>query len=130
MSPLSPRPFGRLRIVVCDEDQALVGWIVRTLREDGHAVFQAHDTLAAVQLADALDQIDLLISNTVVEGMDGITLISELRKKLPALPILYLANTGRSPPERERRLPPDVPILREPFTADELKATVRPLLRK
>jgi hypothetical protein len=35
---------------------------------------------------------------------------------------------GRSTLEVEAQLPYDVPILREPFTADELRAAVRPLL--
>ena len=37
---------------------------------------------------------------------------------------IYLANTGRSSPELEAKLPADVPILREPFTAENLRATV------
>jgi hypothetical protein len=40
------------------------------------------------------------------------------------LPIVYLANTGRSTPEMEGRLHPDIPILREPFTAEKLRAAV------
>jgi hypothetical protein len=66
-------------------------------------------------------------------GLDGTLLIHELRSLLPSLPVLYLAylaNSGRSTPEMERRLPPDVPILREPFSADQLLAAVRLLLPK
>jgi hypothetical protein len=48
--------------------------------------------------------------------------------RLPTLAILYLANKRRSSTELEAQLPYDVPILREPFTADELRAAVRPLL--
>jgi hypothetical protein len=58
----------------------------------------------------------------------GLDLILELRDYLPWVAILYLANRGRSTPELERRLPGNVPILSEPFTADELRAAV-PLSR-
>jgi DNA-binding response OmpR family regulator len=130
---LFPRPtsdllHGRRRIVICDEDRRVVSQMIRALREDGHAVFHAYDALSATQLAASLDPVDLLISNTVVEGMDGVELIHLLRREKPALPILYIANDGRSPPGRERRLPPEVPILREPFTDDELRAAVGRLL--
>ena len=84
--------------------------------------------MSAAQLAFALDRCDLLISNTRVDGIPGVDLIRQLRKQVPDLPILYLANVGRSSPELEAQLPPDVPILREPFTADELRAAVRPFL--
>lgn len=60
--------------------------------------------------------------------MDGLDLILELRERLPKLAILYLANKGRSTVEVEAQLPWDVTILHEPFSADELRSAVRPLL--
>jgi DNA-binding response OmpR family regulator len=116
------------RILVADEDQAVVAFVMRTLREDGHAVFHAYDGLSAVQLAFALDQCHLVISNTKVDGTAGTDLIWQLRHQQPTLPILYMANTGRSTPEIESRLPADVPIQREPFTAAELRMCVNALL--
>jgi DNA-binding response OmpR family regulator len=118
--------FDRPRIVVADEDLSIARFVIDTLREDGNAVFHAYDALSAVQLALSLDICHLLISNTRVEGVAGVELIQQLRHRLPSLPILYLANLGRSSPEVEAQLPADVPILREPFTADELLAAVRP----
>jgi hypothetical protein len=53
----------------------------------------------------------------------------QLRERLPTLAILYLANKGRATIELEAQLPYDVPILHEPFTADELRTAVRPLLQ-
>jgi DNA-binding response OmpR family regulator len=61
--------------------------------------------------------------------VDGLDLIHELRECLPTLAILYLANRGRPTVELEAQLPWDVPILREPFSAGELRAAVRPLLQ-
>jgi DNA-binding response OmpR family regulator len=115
-------------IVVADEDRAVVAFIVKTLREDGHAVFHAYDVLAATQLAHALVPCDLVLSNSKVEGADGVELVVQLRKQRPAVPIIYLANDGRSSPEIERQLPADVPILREPFTAARLRAAVNAVL--
>ena len=72
----------------------------------------------------SFESCDLVISNTKVQGADGIELMLYLRKRQPDLPIIYLANVGRSTPEVEAQLPPDVPILREPFTAEKLRGTV------
>jgi CheY-like chemotaxis protein len=118
----------RPRIVIADEDPTVVQFVIQTLRKDGNAVFHAYDALSAVQLAVSLDRCDLLISNTRVEGMPGVELIRQLRRRLPDLPILYVANIGRSTPELEAQLPPGVLILREPFTAEELRVAVRPYL--
>jgi DNA-binding response OmpR family regulator len=104
------------------------GLVIETLLNDGHAVFHAYDGLSATQLALGLKVCDLVISNTRVGGVDGLDLIHELRDRLPTLAILYLANKGRSTIEVEAQLPYGVPILREPFTADDLRTAVRPLL--
>ena len=106
----------------------MVHFVVTTLRQDGHAVFHAYDVLSATQLAIGLEVCDLVISNTRVEGADGVEMIQYLRKRKPELPIIYLANIGRSTPEAEAQLPPDVPILREPFTAENLRGTVHAML--
>lgn len=120
--------FGGRYIVVADEDRDVVRLVIETLLSDGNAVFQAYDGLSAVQLALGLKTCDLVISNTRIGGVAGVDLIGELRSRLPTLAILYLANRGRSTPELERQLPSNVRILREPFTADELRMTVRALL--
>jgi DNA-binding NtrC family response regulator len=127
-TPTSPDLTGRRRIIVADEDPKVVAFIIQTLREDGHAVFHAYDGLAATELVFAVDEVSLVISNTRVSGMPGIRLIYELRTRLPNLPILYIANIDRSTPAIEAKLPRDVPILREPFTAEQLRALVGKLL--
>jgi DNA-binding response OmpR family regulator len=118
----------RPRIVIADEDPEIVQFVVQTLRKDGNAVFPAYDALSAVQLATALDRCDLLMSNTRVEGMPGIELIRELRARMPLLPIMYIANIGRTTAELEAQLPAGMPIIREPFTVEELRDAVRPFL--
>jgi two-component system, cell cycle sensor histidine kinase and response regulator CckA len=115
-------------IIVADEDRAVVAFIIKTLREDGHAVFHAYDVLAATQLVFALDPCDLVLSDTKVEGADGVELVVQLRRKRPNVPIIYLANNGRSTSEIERQLPAGVPILRDPFTAEKLRAMVNEML--
>jgi DNA-binding response OmpR family regulator len=115
-------------IIVADEDRDVVAFIIKTLREDGHAVFHAYDVLAATQLVFALNPCDLVLSNTKVEGADGVELVVQLRLKRPRVPIVYLANGGRSTAEIERQLPADVPILRVPFTAEKLRTVVNAML--
>jgi len=116
-------------IVVADEDRAIANFVIDTLETDGHSVFWAYDGVSAVQIALGLKLCDLLISNSRVGGQAGVDLIIDLRERLPWISILYLANEARSTPDLERRLPADVPILREPFTREGLLSVVRPLLR-
>ena len=116
-------------IVVADEDRAIANFVIDTLETDGHSVFWAYDGVSAVQIALGLKLCDLVISNSRVGGQAGVDLIIDLRERLPWISILYLANEARSSPDLERRLPADVPILRGPFTREDLLSIVRPLLR-
>jgi two-component system, OmpR family, response regulator len=127
-SPISADLLGRHRILVADEDPKIVEFIIQTLRDAGHAVFHAYDGRSAIEMAFAIDKVHLVITNTRVGGVPGIDLIYQLRVRLPNLAILYIANIDRSTPAIEEKLPRDVPILREPFTADELRAKVSALL--
>lgn len=127
---MSARPFGFVGryIVVADEDRSVTNFVIETLLQDGHALFMAYDGLSATHLVLGLKICDLLISNSRVAGLPGVELIRELRQHLPRLPVLYLANENRSSPRIERGLPGNVPILREPFSATELRDRVRQLL--
>jgi DNA-binding response OmpR family regulator len=117
-------------IVVADEDRIIANFVIDTLEADGHSVFWAYDGISAIQLALGLKICDLVISNSRVGGQQGVDLIVDLRERLPWLSILYLANDARSTPGQEQLLPSDVPILREPFSGDDLRGAVRGLLRR
>jgi DNA-binding response OmpR family regulator len=115
-------------IVVADEKPGLLDLMVRTLRSAHHCVFKAYDGQAAYELAVALRDIDLLITNTKMPGLNGPELIRRVRALMPALPILYVRNEGQS--TAPDGLPADVPTLSEPFTPEQLLAAVAPLLQR
>jgi DNA-binding NtrC family response regulator len=127
-SPNAADVASRGRVIVADEDPKIVGFIIETLRQDGFAMFHAYDGLSATELAFAIDNLTMVLTNTRVSGMPGVELVYLLRTRLPDLPILYIANIDRSTPAIESKLPRDVPILREPFTADQLRESVASLL--
>jgi two-component system, cell cycle sensor histidine kinase and response regulator CckA len=128
VSPTASGLHQGAHIVVADEKPALLEMIVRTLRGADHCVFQAYDGTAALELALALRQVDLLITNTRMPGLNGPALIRQVRAKLPNLPILYVQNSEYQQSPVPGGLPPDIPTLREPFTAEHLLDAVRPLL--
>ena len=43
---------------------------------------------------------------------------------MPKLPIIYLASSRLSTPAIEAELPPEIPMLREPYPADEMRSLV------
>ena len=127
MSPPTDFDFHRQGIVVADDDCPATTLIIDTLRLDGHRVTHVHDSqFAAVDLA--LRDCHLFICGAGTGGMHAVHLLSELRDNMPDLPVLCLATALRWTRRLEGLLPTDITMLREPFTAERLRAAVRPLL--
>jgi DNA-binding response OmpR family regulator len=114
------------RIVASDDDPMVLAFVVATLRDAGHCVFAAYDTDSACELALAIDELDLMITNTRLGTDSARELIRAVRRQKPDLPILHL---GEPLPNPDGLLD-DVPNLREPITAEALLAAVGSLLAR
>ena len=127
MSPPTDFDFHRQGIVVADDECPATTLLIDTLRLDGHRVTHVRDSqFAAVDLA--LRDCHLFICGAGTGGMHAVHLISDLRDNMPDLPVLCLATALRWTRRLEGLLPTDITMLREPFTAERLRAAVRPLL--
>ena len=90
------------RILVAEDDEAVRSFVSRALAQRGHAVTAVDDGLQALE---ALDEVgfeagfDLLITDIVMPGLDGIALALKVARDGPNLPILMM--TGYSA-ERQR----------------------------
>ena len=121
MAALSSRPW---RIVVTDDDPALMAFLVTTLRDAGHCVFAAYDGESACELSLLIPELDLLVTNTRWGVVTNRDLIKGVRSKRPELPILHVGDPMPNPDG----LLDDVPALPQPFTADQLLGKVRDLV--
>ena len=127
MVPQSEFDFHRQRVVVADDESPAAAFLVGTLRLDGHRVTHLSDARSAA-FDLALDDCHLFICGSGIGGMRAVNLIADLRDNAPDLPILCVAAALRWTRRLEGMLPADVAILREPLTAEGLRAAVRPLL--
>jgi two-component system chemotaxis response regulator CheY len=78
-------------ILAVDDSYTMRQMLAVTLQNDGHDVIQAENGTAALEMARAR-AFDLVITDVYMPNMDGITLVSELRR-LPGFeetPLLVL----------------------------------------
>ncbi|MEO7987882.1 MAG: hypothetical protein ABI766_15255 [Gemmatimonadales bacterium] len=118
--PASPA-IGAGRVVICDYNALLLS-VTGLLRMKGYQVFQAYDGQAATELCVQMPDISLLVLNTHGTGVDTPTLVRDIRKRSPRLPVLHI---GKAPIPG---MPSDVVDLHESFTAEQLLETVRDLV--
>ena len=86
------------RVLIAEDDMAVREFVRRALAHQGHEVAIAVDGLDALGVLDA-QEFDLLVTDIVMPGMDGIALALKAAKDRPDMAILLM--TGYAA-ERQR----------------------------
>jgi PAS domain S-box-containing protein len=139
--PVSARPEGPLvaepgiepsasapaRVLLVEDEAAVRELLERILVRAGFDVTTAPDALAALRLGGEPGTFDLLVSDVVMPGMNGIELARELQAKDAGLRVLMISGYSE---EAVGKVGPDgIDLLGKPFSADDLILRVRSLLR-
>jgi CheY-like chemotaxis protein len=126
-SPLPDEiPFGHGERVLVVDDDPVCGFAVEKIIESlgYHATrcTQAEEALA--QFSTAPGNYDLVVSDLAMPGMDGATLITELLKIRPELPIVVITGYMESARQRLLEKTPVRTVLRKPVSRDELSRAI------
>lgn len=116
------------KILVAEDDSAVSAFVCRALAHRGHEVVAVPDGLAALDRL-AGEAYDLLLSDIVMPGLDGIALALKASKDHPDLRILLMTGFAA---ERQRAHNLEALIHRviaKPFTLEEICAAVEEELR-
>lgn len=115
------------RILIVDDDPAILEILGAYLRAEGHTVLEARDGPSGqARLAEA----DLAILDWMLPGSTGLELAREQRRAHPDFPILLLTARGEEE-DRVRGLEVGADdYVTKPFSPREVVARVRALLRR
>lgn len=107
------------KILLAEDDRALGAFVLHALERQGHAVKPVADGSAALA-ALAAERFDLLLTDIVMPGIDGIALALKAGKDYPAMKIL-LMTAHASERQRAHNLSALFDrIVMKPFTLDEI----------
>jgi len=92
----SPRPGGRLHILLADDDDDFVNLIAKELSEgQGHTTTVARSGDEAVKLLEtSAGRFDILLLDYDMRGMDGLGVLRWMRSKEVELPVIMLTGAG------------------------------------
>jgi two-component system cell cycle sensor histidine kinase/response regulator CckA len=111
--------------VLLVEDEPMVRSVAeRALTRHGYTVICADNGEDALEVLDRGEEIDLLISDVVMPGMDGPTMVREARKTRPDLKILFMSGYA----EEQLRNSIDIEhvnFLPKPFSVTQLAEAAR-----
>ncbi|MBL8207851.1 MAG: response regulator [Blastocatellia bacterium] len=113
------------KILIADDIEGVRRMLTQTL-EDEHRVFQAHNGLEAVRLAES-ESPDLVILDLDMPVMDGVEAARQIKQKFPYLKIV--AMTGQPNSENARSVKEICDsFLEKPFRVVELRDIVKTVL--
>lgn len=116
-------------ILIVEDDEAIRLGIADALEYAGYGVCESGDGEDGLERACS-GAIDLVLLDILMPKMDGFTMLSELRKAKPALPVIMLTARGEQEDKvKGLRLGADDYVVK-PFGPDELLARVEAVLRR
>ena len=120
-----PRP---LRILVVDDDPAMVGAITALVGTEGHQVITAYDGLTAVRRMRE-DAPDIVLLDLAMPGPDGFAVAGQIRAAGPTPILVVSGESSEAAKVRALGMGAD-DYLTKPFGKGELLARIAALMRR
>lgn len=126
-APAPPPDLTGAGVVLLIEDEAPVrAFAARALRLRGYEVFEAASAEEALTMLDAPDfEVDVIVSDVVMPGMDGPSCVREARKKRPGVRVVFVSGYAEDALKRGMEGLENCLFLPKPFSLNELTAKIK-----
>lgn len=120
---------GAETVLVVDDEPTVRRLVIDTLRSLDYHVLEAENAMAAItQFENANGQIDLLLTDVIMPGMNGRDLAARLLHLYPRLKVLYMSGYTDNIIARQGVLKPGVHFLPKPLVPTALASKIRMIL--
>lgn len=116
------------KILIIDDEPSIINLVSAYLRPEGYEVHTAGDGPAGLKTARSLNP-DLIVLDIMLPGLDGIELLSQLRRESDVYVILLTAKTEETDKIIGLSVGAD-DYLTKPFSPRELVARIKAALRR
>jgi len=117
---------GAGRILLVEDEAPVRAFATRALRLRGYEVIEAEHAEAALTiLGDGDVEIDLIVSDVVMPGMDGPTWVREARKSHPDIGVIFTSGYNEDVFRKGINGLDNCSFLAKPFSLDQLSTAVK-----
>jgi two-component system response regulator AtoC len=117
------------RVLVIDDDPGVRDYLEALVSRQGYEVFAFAGGEEALRSLDETRP-DLVTLDVVLPGMDGLETLSQLKSKLPDVPVIMLSGHGQASTIVEAMKLGASDFLRKPFEVEELELAFQKALEK
>jgi len=115
-------------ILLAEDDDSMRGFLAKALERAGHQVRAVADGIDALAALAEEDEVDLLLADVVMPGLDGIELARRAAKDRPGLRVMFITGFAAVALNPESQAPKDAKVLSKPFHLKDLVGEVEKLL--
>src|SRR5438034_995073 len=124
--PLTPSPAAPLKILIVDDEPAVLEALADTLAEDGHTVLSAGGGREALAVLDGGERVDLVITDLGMPGMTGWEVARALRTRQPDLPVGLISGWTNSADFSAEEASHVAFVVAKPYTLGALRTALAP----
>jgi PAS domain S-box-containing protein len=119
-------PAGKWTILLAEDEEMVRELAIEIFRGDGYTVLHAENGAGALEICDRHEGcIDLLVTDMVMPGMNGIELARRVCDSRPGTPVLFMSGYAEDAEERLGDLDGRRTFLQKPITPTKLSRIVR-----
>ncbi|NOQ40184.1 MAG: response regulator [Anaerolineales bacterium] len=116
------------KILVIDDEEKILNLVTSYLEKEGYEILTAGDGLSGLKIAQAFKP-DIIVLDIMLPGMDGIELLSQLRRESNVYVIMLTAKTEETDKIIGLAVGAD-DYVTKPFSPRELTARIKAALRR
>jgi DNA-binding response OmpR family regulator len=116
-------------ILIVDDDREIAKLAALYLQNEGYRILQRHDGMQALQAIEQ-EEIDLMVLDVMMPGVDGLEVCRRLRERQHTVPILMISAKAEDLDKVMGLMSGADDYLIKPFNPLELVARVKSLLRR
>ncbi|MBV9571369.1 MAG: response regulator [Alphaproteobacteria bacterium] len=120
---------GHETILLVEDEDAVRGFAARALKQRGYQVLEATGGEQALEIVKRGERhIHLLVTDVVMPGMDGPTLVRAVRQLKPEIRVIFMSGYAEETFRRNEERPENLHFLPKPFGLKQLALKVKDVL--
>lgn len=118
-----------LKILIAEDEEITLKHLLYALEKEGHAVTGVKNGVDALKKVEK-EEFELLISDIKMPGIDGLSLLAEVKNKYPGMDVIIITGFGSIESAVEAMKKGATDYITKPFNLDELNLKINRIQEK